>query len=92
LQFSIDSPDQFKNQAQADAITKAKANAQSLVKASGISLGKLINVQVGNNYYPMAYSTNSMKLGAGDVAAPSPVIQPGQQEIDVTVNLTYQVQ
>jgi len=31
-------------------------------------------------------------MGAGVAEAPSvPTIQPGQQEIDVTINLTYQV-
>lgn len=92
LQFTIDNPDQYKNQAEASAITAAKANAAALAKASGIQLGKLINVQVNNYYYPMAYSTNSLKMGAGVAdSAPTPTIQPGQQEIDETVNLTYQV-
>jgi uncharacterized protein YggE len=93
LQFSIDNPEQFKNQARADAIKQAKTNAQNLAKESGISLGKIINVYEGYNYSPVAYSKNSLAMGAGvsDTAAPSPVIQPGQQEIDVTINLTYQV-
>ena len=92
LQFTVDNPDQYKNQAEASAIKAAKANADALVRASGISLGRLINVQEGNVYVPMAYSTNSLKMGAGVAdSAPSPTIQPGQQEIDETVNLTYQV-
>jgi hypothetical protein len=92
LQFTIDNPEQFKEQARAKAIAQAKANAQNLSKESGVNLGKLINVY--ENYsYPMAYSSNA-KLGMGGVApesAPTPTIQPGQQEIDVTINLTYQV-
>ncbi|MGD0576778.1 MAG: SIMPL domain-containing protein [Candidatus Staskawiczbacteria bacterium] len=90
LQFTIDNPDQYKNEAEADAIAKAKTNAQSLAKASGIQLGKLINVQVGNNYYPAAYNS-PMMAGASSAAVPSPTVEPGQQEIDMTVNLIYQV-
>ncbi|MCX6719594.1 MAG: SIMPL domain-containing protein [Candidatus Staskawiczbacteria bacterium] len=93
LQFVIDKPEQFKEQARAKAIAQAKDNAQNLSKESGVSLGKLINVYE-NYVYPMAYSTNSAKLGmGGGVAdfAPAPTIQPGQQEISVTINLTYQV-
>lgn len=91
LQFTIDNPEQFKEQARAAAIVQAKANAQNLSKESGISLGKIINVIEGNNnVYPVMY--NSLKLdmtGAG--SAPVPVLQPGQQEIDETISLTYQV-
>jgi uncharacterized protein YggE len=93
LQFTIDNPEQFKEQARAKAIAQAKSNAQNLSKESGINLGKLINVYE-NYIYPMAYSANSLKgMGGGvsDATPPSPTIQPGQQEIDVTINLTYQV-
>lgn len=93
LQFTIDNPQQFKDQARAQAIAQAKSNAQNLAKESGIGLGKLINVMEGNsNPYPIAYNSMSKGLGAGAVmSAPIPTVQPGQQEIDVTINLTYQV-
>jgi hypothetical protein len=92
LQFTIDDPEQFKTEARAKAIAQAKLNAQNLVKDSGITLGKLINVYE-NYVYPVSYSSNA-KLGMGGGVAessPSPVIQPGQTEVDVTINLTYEV-
>ena len=92
LQFTIDNPEQFKDQARAKAIAQAKTNAQNLAKESGVGLGKIINVYENNYITPMAYNSVS-KMGGGiaDSVAPSPTIQPGQQEIDVTINLTYQV-
>lgn len=91
LQFTIDNPEQFKEQARAAAIAQAKANAQNLAKESGISLGKLINVIEGSNPSPIMYNS-ARALGGGMVAsAPVPTVQPGQQEIDITINLTYQV-
>ena len=91
LQFTIDNPEQFKEQARAKAIAQAKANAQNLAKESGVNLGKLINVYENYSPYPIAY--NSMKTTGmgGAEAAPAPTIQPGQQEIDIIINLTYQV-
>ncbi|MCX6720887.1 MAG: SIMPL domain-containing protein [Candidatus Staskawiczbacteria bacterium] len=91
LSFTIDNPEKFKEQARAEAIAKAKANAQNLAKESGLRLGKLINVYEGYNSYPVMY--NSAKAMGGGIAesAPVPTIQPGQQEINVTINLTYQV-
>jgi len=92
LQFLIDNPEQLKEQARAEAIAQAKANAKNLAKESGISLGKIINVIEGNsNPYPVVYNSMAKGLGAGVDSAPVPTVQPGQQEIDVTINLTYQV-
>jgi uncharacterized protein len=92
LQFTIDNPEQFKEQARAAAIKQAKANAQNLARESGVNLGKLINVYEGY-YNPEPVVYNSAKAMGGGVAesAPVPTVQPGQQEIDVTINLTYQV-
>jgi len=91
LQFTIDNPEQFKEQARAKAIAQAKASAKNLAKESGISLGKLINVSENNYYTPMySSSIKEMGMGAAD-SAPVPTIQPGQQEINITINLTYQV-
>ena len=91
LQFTIDNPEQFHEQARAEAIKQAKSNAQNLANESGVNLGKLINVYEGYNPGPIMY--NSMKTTglAAPEAASVPTIQPGQQEIDVTINLTYQV-
>ena len=91
LQFTVDNPEQFKDQARAQAIAQAKTDAENMAKESGINLGKIINVYEGYSPVPVMY--NSAKAMGGGVAesAPAPVIEPGQQEIDVTINLTYQV-
>ena len=89
LQFSIDNPEQIKEQARASAIAQAKLNAENLAKESGISLGKIINVIEGNsNPYPVMYNSLKSDVSGG---ASVPVVQPGQQEIDETISLTYQV-
>ncbi len=91
LQFTIDNPEQLKNEARAKAIEQAKANAENLAKASGIKLGKLINVFENSSSYPVIYN-KAFGLGGGTAeSVPSPVIQPGQQEIEIIINLTYQV-
>jgi hypothetical protein len=91
LQFTIENPEEFRQEARTKAIEQAKANAQNLVKDSGITLGKLVNVY--ENYaYPMYNSTKAIGMGGATMdSAPVPTIQPGQTEIDVTINLTYRV-
>ena len=92
LQFSIDNPEQYRDQARAQAIAKAKANAKNLSKESGVKLGKLINIYENYNPY-YAMSSKAVGMGGGtDVAVPAPTIEPGQQEVNVTINLTYRVQ
>jgi uncharacterized protein YggE len=91
LQFTIDNPEQFKEQARAKAIAQAKANAQNLAKESGVRLGKLINVYENSNSYSTVYNSAKAMGGAMPEVASVPTVQPGQQEIDVTINLTYQV-
>jgi hypothetical protein len=91
LQFTIDNPEQFKEQARAKAIAQAKSNAQNLAKESGVSLGKLINVyENSSSSNAVMFSAKAMGAGISDSVA-TPTVQPGQQEINITINLTYQV-
>ncbi len=91
LQFTIDNPEQFREQARAEAIKKAKDNAKNLAKESGIKLGKIINIYENSGPYPVMYDS-VMAKGMGSVeSAPAPTIEPGQQEITVTINLTYKI-
>jgi len=91
LQFTIDNPESSKQEARAKAIAQAKINAQNLAKESGVTLGKLINVYEGYSPSPVMYnSAKAMGAGVPDSVAVA-TIQPGQQEVDVNINLTYQV-
>ena len=65
---------------------------KNLSKESGISLGKIINVYENNYVYSPTMYDSAKAMGAGlSASAPVPTIQPGQQEINVTINLTYKV-
>lgn len=77
--------------ARSDAVSQAKTNAESLVKASGVTLGKIINVSENRNNFPQPILMNEKAtgLGGGPIAVPN--IQPGTTEIDITVSLSYEV-
>lgn len=94
LQFTIEDPQQFKEEARAKAIAQAKTNAQNLASVSGVKLGKLVNIY--ENYsYPTTYTNSKIALGMGGgvavESAASPTIQAGQQEVQITINLVYEV-
>ncbi len=74
------------------AVDKAKQKAEGLAKASGITLGKIINVteSMGLDYpRPIAYA-KEMSLSSGDSPEVANVT-PGETEISVTVNLSYEI-
>ncbi len=94
LQFTIDDPEKAKNDARADAIEKAKTQAEEIADAAGFSVGRLLSVDE-SGYSPMYYdSMRSMKVmsnGVGAEAVPAPSIEPGSQEVNVTVSLRYEI-
>ena len=92
LQFSIDEPEKVRQEVRKEAIEKAKEKAGQIATDSGLKLVKLVNVY--EDYYPRTYSDTLYKsleaTGGGEIAAP-PEIQPGEQEVTVTIYLTYRV-
>lgn len=91
--FTIDDPSQVQNQARAQAIEKAKAKAQALAQAGGFGLGRLLGIDesTSNPIYPrpMMYGAGA---GVSDMKASAPQIEPGSQEVNVTVTLKYEIQ
>lgn len=94
LSFTLDDPTATQNQAEADAIAKARAEAAVVAKAGGFTIGRLLGVQTGGGGpYPI-YAENA-SMGAAlqsPKAAPAPAIQPGSEEVDMTVTLQYEIQ
>jgi uncharacterized protein YggE len=90
LSFTIDDSTVPQNQARADAITKAKAKAESIATAGGFTVGRLLNIQEET---PVAvYSpTVMMNSVAKSAEAATPTIQAGSQEVDVNVTLQYEI-
>ena len=91
LQFTVDDPEKANAEARALAIENAKEKMQSLAKQSGLRVGKLVNVSEGYNNYPVPMYTPGMGGATKDSVGIAPEIQTGQQEINLTVTLTYQV-
>jgi hypothetical protein len=70
-----------------EAIKDAKTKAESMAKASGRKLGKVLNVTEGassSGVYPMY----DRAMGAGGVAAP---IEPGSQTVSKTVTVVWEL-
>lgn len=90
LTFTVDDPTTVQNEARAEAIVKARQKAAGLAAAGGFRLGKLLSIEesLSPQPYPMY---EKFGMGGGGVAVPAPVIEPGSQEVSVSVMLRYEM-
>lgn len=75
------------------AIDKAKAKAAELAGLSGMSLGRIVNVQEGSNYYPSEpYMVRDALpiAGGGEVGKTVTPVEAGANEVSVAVTLSYE--
>lgn len=80
----------LQDQAREQAVTEAKSKAQSLANIAGFHLGRIVDVQEnfgGIQPLPVMALDKSAGLGGGE--QPSNVT-PGQNDISVTVTLSYE--
>lgn len=92
LSFTIDDLTALENQARAEAISKAKSKAEAIAKAGKFSLGKLISIEESGFTPPPIYrfsTAESVKDGTQFLA---PNIEPGSQEVSVSMVLKYEIE
>jgi uncharacterized protein len=88
VQFDVENKDEALKEARVNAMNNAKAQAQELADAAGLSLGEVQSISFVDNQYPIFDG----KGGGGGFAAEAQAavpIQPGQLSFTVTVNVTY---
>lgn len=87
INYEIENPDRFQEQARKIAIENAKSQAKRLASDLGIKLGKITNIVEGqgNDYQPMA-----LPVAGGGSFEKSLTIEPGTQTITSTVTLYFE--
>jgi uncharacterized protein YggE len=94
LNFTIDDPVAVENEARAKAIAQAREKAKLVAKAGGFSVGRLLGIDEGEqSYNEKYYNARVMSLDstAMDAPLPAPTIEPGSQDVIVTVTLRYEI-
>lgn len=90
VDFTVDNPEAAKAEAREEAIAAAKEKAEQIAAQSGLELGDMVN------YYEYSYSGEGKGGYQYDYAESmegynTPVITPGEEEITLTVTLSYQI-
>jgi hypothetical protein len=83
----VDKPEELKNKAREEAVKQAKEKANNAAKIAGFRLGRLVNFSENLSGEPRVYN-EALSMGGG-TTAPAPKIEPGSQEITVSVTLVY---
>lgn len=81
---------EYLQKAREEAVKLAKNKAEGLAKASGITLGKIINVSESEGYEPRPVMMYDKAVGMGG-APETTNIEAGETEIQVTVSLSYEI-
>ena len=90
LGLTIENPDAVQAEARQLAIDNAKKKAEELEDQVGITLGKIVNFTEGSGGYPVPmYDLKSSGVGMG--GGSEPTISIGENDVVVSITITYQI-
>lgn len=91
VSLSFDDPDNLRQQAREQAISKAKEKAGELAKIAGLRLGRVINLsESGNTPGPIPSYVEGFG-GGGLERSVAPNIEPGNQDITASMTVVFEV-
>lgn len=92
INFSIDDPDELKAQAREQAFSKAREKADALAKIAGVKIKRVVTFSESGDYFPSYYGMmESAGMGGGVGKEMETSIEPGSQEVTVTLNVTFEI-
>ncbi|MCD6233111.1 SIMPL domain-containing protein [bacterium] len=89
LSFTIDKQDEFKAKAREEAIKKAKDKAKEIASQLGVHLVKITNFSE-SGVVPRYYGYKEMRAPTAS-GEENPQIETGENKIEVTVSITYEI-
>src|SRR3989344_577148 len=92
VSFTIDDPEQFMEEARAEALAKAREKAERMARDGGFTLGKVVSVsEYGGSPYPMYDKVSAVGMGGAEMSVTPPTIEPGSSEVEGTVNMVFEI-
>lgn len=89
LSFAIDDQSSVEGKARDEAIGKAREKAETIAKAGGFKIGRLLSIEEGFSPTPFYAFAGEETKG---VMPSVPTIEPGSQEVTVNITLRYEIQ
>lgn len=94
VSFTVDKPDALRQDALEKAILEAKQKAERLARAGGVQLGRMISFFESSEPIPYRMDGPMMAVKGGiggEASLPVPRFEPGQQELEASVTVTYEL-
>ena len=88
ITFTIDDPEDLREKAREEAVADARRKAETLAKASGVSVGNPITISETSYSPPIYYGRGELAPAAADVATP---IEPGELDVVISVSVTFEI-
>lgn len=92
LTFDIDDPSEIKKEAREMAFATAKEKAEDMAKAAGVKLGRVVTFSEGSSYRQPMYANFAMDSMAKSEAVGGAGIEAGSTDINVNINITYEIE
>jgi hypothetical protein len=92
LSFTIDEPEEYKQEARKKALQNAKEKAEELAEVAGVKLGKIVSFSESEapSYDKIMRAPALMEAGRGE-GVEAPQIEMGSQEIEITAAVEYEI-
>jgi uncharacterized protein len=87
--FALEHPDAALDEARVQAVQKARAKAEVYAKAAGLSIKRIVAIGEAGGYSPQPPRPMMMAMARAKEATD---LQPGEEKIGVTVNVTFELQ
>ncbi len=93
ISFTIDDPEELKSEARAMAIKDAREKASVLTHDLGVKLVRVVSYSDSSNGGVVPYYREALGMGGADATAPAkaPNLPTGENKIQITVNVTYEI-
>lgn len=88
ISLFLDKPEELRNKAREEAVKQAKEKAALASRTAGFRLGRLVGFNENLSGAPPVFY-EALGKGGGGALVSAPSIEPGGQEIKVSVTLTY---
>lgn len=89
--FMIEDEDGLQAEAREEAIKEARKQAEQLAKALGVRVTRVVNYSENGGYPGPFYRADTMNMAMGGAEKAVPSIPAGENEIMVSVSVTYEV-
>lgn len=90
ITFTVDQPEQFLTQARDEAVKNARARAEVLAKAAGVTLGVARSITETTDGGPIPFPERAAAAPSSLGGAPTP-LNPGEQTLQLTVSVVYDI-